>query len=194
VATKKNGYGVELARIKSTRNPFEIVRSAVEQQLKSCGATVAPGGAVITTELLTFYSDFKPAFLIPTADSASEVSFNLKVEASDGGSIYNRTYRGLGSAQDVLVMTPGGSRVSLEQALREAIRDVAQDQTLMSALIGKGKATPGSAPRAASPTPAVPPPVVAPSTVSSSPPPSSTPAPFTPAPVVPTSGSSRSRL
>ena len=60
------------------------MRSAVEQQFKARGVAVGPGGAVVTTELLTFYSDFKPAFLIPVADSASEVTFNLKVASADG--------------------------------------------------------------------------------------------------------------
>ncbi len=192
VATKKNGYGVELARITSTKNPVELVRSAVEQQLKVCGVTVGPGGAVVTTELLTFYSDFKPAFLIPVADSASEVTFNLKVASADGGFIYGRTYRGTGTDQDVLVMTPRGARVSLEKALSNAVRDMTQDQALMSALRAKATARAGGPAPAAQPTVAAPAPAVAPSPVSSAP--GSSAGTLAPVPIAPGSGLSRSRL
>ncbi len=192
VATKKNGYGVELARITSTKHPVELVRSAVEQQLKACGVAVGPGGAVVTTELLTFYSDFKPAFLLPVADSASEVTFNLKVASADGGFIYGRTYRGTGTDQDVLVMTPRGARVSLEKALSNAVRDMTQDQALMSALRAKATAGAGGVAPAARPTVATPAPAVAPSPVSSAVGSSAgTPAPV---PIPPGSGLSRSRL
>lgn len=135
IGTKKNGYGVELARITASRSPVELVRDSVQQELKSKGFAIGPGGVILTVELLDFYSDFKPAFVIPTADSAAEVSFTLQVAAPGGGSTFSNTYRGKGTSMDAFVMTPGSARVALEQALADAVQQVAGDANLKTALL-----------------------------------------------------------
>lgn len=150
VGTKKNGYGVELAKIKSTKSVVEIVRGAIEQDLAAHGYTIGPGGSVVTVEILTFYSDFKPKFLVPVADSAAEVSFNLKVSGTAGQSVYDHTYRSTGKSSEVMLMTPGGARDALEHALSDALGEVNQDQALFSALTTNPQSTP--------PGPASPPP------------------------------------
>jgi uncharacterized lipoprotein len=165
VATKKNGYGVELARITASRSPLELVRNSVQQELTARGFTVGPGGAVLTIELLDFYSDFKPAFIIPTADSAAEVSFSLQVGAP-GSPLFSKIYRGKGNGTDAFVMTPGAARVALEQALATAMQQVTDDAALRTALAAAAGGVAGSpaapkpaaakAPVAAATTPAAP--------------------------------------
>jgi uncharacterized lipoprotein len=44
VGTKRNGYGMEMARIVSTNDVPGIVRDAVEQEFKTQGFVVGPGG------------------------------------------------------------------------------------------------------------------------------------------------------
>jgi len=191
VATKKNGYGVELAKIKSTKGVIELVRSSVEGELRSKGYTIAPGGTVVTAEVLSFYSDFKPNFLVPVADSAAEVSFNLKVTNANGGYVYGHTYSATGKATDVLVMTPGGARDALEHALTDVMQQLDRDQVLFSALAG-APTTAASPSRASQP--------VTPSTLvpaGNSPSASVGPDPLpaaAPPPIDPSSGLSRSRL
>ena len=164
VGTKKNGYGVELARITASRPPLELVRNSIQQELTARGFTVGPGGTVLTIELLDFYSDFKPAFMIPMADSAAEVSFSLQVGPPGGASAYSKIYRGKGTGTDAIVMTPGAARVALEQALATAMQQVTDDTALRTALASAAsgvasnpsapKAVPTKAPAAAATTPA----------------------------------------
>lgn len=145
VATKKNGYGIEMAKITSTKDVPELVRSSVEADLKAHGYTIGEGGLVATVELTNFYSDFKPAFLVPVADSASEVSFNVKLTIA-GNLVYSNYYSGLGSRQDVLIMTPGASRSSLEHALTDAVSKVDKDQALFAAMSSRGALASASPP------------------------------------------------
>jgi uncharacterized lipoprotein len=185
VGTKKNGYGVELARITASRSPLELVRSSVQQELTARGFTVGPGGVVVTIELLDFYSDFKPAFLVPMADSAAEVSFGLQVGSPGGAPVFSRIYRGKGTGTDAIVMTPGAARVALEQALATAMRQMTDDAALRTALVTGASGVAGGA---AAPKPAA----------ASAPPPSATPAasnqPVPPPPIDFGQGRTRSRL
>jgi uncharacterized lipoprotein YajG len=185
VGTKKNGYGVELARITASRSPLEVVRNSVQQELTARGFAIGPGGAILTIELLDFYSDFKPAFIIPVADSAAEVSFSLQIGAP-GTSVFSRIYRGKGTGTDAIVMTPGAARVALEQALAEAMQQVTDDAALRTALASaaSGVASSPSAPR---PIPARAPAATAPTPAASD-------APVPPPPMDYGQGLSRSRL
>lgn len=185
VGTKKNGYGVELARITASRSPLELLRNSVQQELTACGFTVGPGGAVLTIELLDFYSDFKPAFLIPVADSAAEVSFSLQV-GPPGTPVFSKIYRGKGTGTDAIVMTPGAARVALEQALATAMQQVTDDAALRAALASAASGVAGNpvAPKAA-PTKGSPAPTMTPAAQD---------APVPPPPMDYGQGLSRSRL
>jgi uncharacterized lipoprotein YajG len=150
VGTKKNGYGVELARIKSSRSPLDVVRDSVQQELQGKGFIVGSRGVVVTIELLSFYSDFKPAFIIPTAESVADVSFSLQVGPPGGPSTYAHIYRGSGSSTDAFVMTPGSARVALDQALGAAMVQVSDDSGLRAALVSAQGSVPA---RPTAPTP-----------------------------------------
>jgi uncharacterized lipoprotein len=185
VGTKKNGYGVELARITASRGPLDLVRNAVQQELTASGFTVGPGGAVLTIELLDFYSDFKPAFIIPVADSAAEVSFSLQV-GTPGTPVFSKIYRGQGTGTDAFVMTPGATRVALEQALATAMQQVTDDAALRTALASAASGVARSVPP---PRPITP---KAPAAAAAAPVPQDAPVP--PPPMDYGQGLSRSRL
>src|SRR5437763_1934786 len=51
IGTKKNGYGMEMARIVATNDVVEVVRGGVERELKAQGYAVGPGGLSVTVEL-----------------------------------------------------------------------------------------------------------------------------------------------
>ena len=160
----------------------------MQEELTAQGFTVGPGGAILTIELLDFYSDFKPAFIIPTADSAAEVSFSVQVGSPGSAAVYSKIYRGQGTGTDAFVMTPGAARVALEQALTAAVQQASGDSGLRTAL--------AAAATSAASTPAA----AKPSASTSSPPAATTSATGTPAaPTPPPSidfgqGLSRSRL
>src|SRR5262245_57907088 len=59
IGTKKNGYGMEMARIVSTNSVVDLVRTSLEQELKAEGFRVGGAGAVsLTVELQNFYNNF----------------------------------------------------------------------------------------------------------------------------------------
>jgi uncharacterized lipoprotein len=77
ISTKKNGYGMEMARIVATNDVVEVVRGGVEREFKAQGYAVGAGGLSITVELYNFYNNFRIGLV--TGGAASDVAVGLKV-------------------------------------------------------------------------------------------------------------------
>src|SRR6478609_6010956 len=59
ISTKKNGYGMEMARIVATNDVVEVVRGGVERELRAQGYAIGPGGLTVIVELQNFYNNFR---------------------------------------------------------------------------------------------------------------------------------------
>ena len=118
VSTKKNGYGMEMAKITASNDIVAEVGQAVQTELSSLGFNVGPGGIAITVQTTNFYNDFKPGFW--TAEAVAEVAFDLTAKRQDGTLVYSRSYRAVGVNKDVM-MTGEQAAPALSAALKRSM-------------------------------------------------------------------------
>ena len=95
VGTKKNGYGMEMAKIVARNDIAKTFADAVEFELENLGFRIGEDGKLLTVALIRFYNDFKMGFfagdavadgliVITITDANGEVSFSSSYE---GGAI-----------------------------------------------------------------------------------------------------------
>ena len=110
-------------------DPSELVRGAVEQELKGQGFVVAPGGLVLTVELQNFFCDYGFA-------SSINIGFTIRLRDASGRTLYSHYYEGGANSGDVLTFDMKGAVKKLvEQALAQALDLVAGDKSLQRALL-----------------------------------------------------------
>lgn len=136
VSSKKNGYGIETAKIIAANDVVSEVGQAVQSELASLGFNVGQGGIAITVQTTNFYSDFKVGFW--SAEAVAEVAFDLSAKGPDGAMVYSRSYRAVGIQKDVFLMTGEQAAPALSAALRDAVQLVVQDDNLHQALVQAG--------------------------------------------------------
>lgn len=152
IGSKKNGYGMETARILAANNVIELVRTAVEHELESLGFNIGPGGYAVNVEVQTFYNDFKTTFF--KLDAVAEVALNLTALNPDGTFAYSRSYKGIGMNQSLVVALPSTAQPALEQALTNAMEQLIQDDNLHKTLVAAAGTAPALRRPPASPVPA----------------------------------------
>lgn len=132
ISTKKNGYGMEMARIVSTNDVVEVVRGGVERELKAQGFAIGPGGASITVELQNFYNNFRVGFA--SGNAVADVALALKVRNAGGALVYSQFYDASIST-DVFLASGENAKAALEKALTAATRKILDDRALQEALL-----------------------------------------------------------
>ena len=138
VATKKNGYGMEMAKIVASNDVVREVGDAVQAELSSLGFKIGPGQLLITVETTDFYNDFKPGLF--SADAVAQVSFNLSAKTAKGDLLYSRVYKAVGFNNGVAIMGGSQALVALQAALRDAVQQMVTDGDLHRALVKGGRA------------------------------------------------------
>lgn len=133
VSTKRNGYGMEMARIVSTKDVPTIVRDAVEQEFKARGFAIGPGGAAISIEVLNFYNDFRSGFL--EGGGKAFVQFGIKMRSATGAMVYEKFYAGSGTEEHYSRSIGSNAKEALEKALARAVEQMADDRALQRALL-----------------------------------------------------------
>ncbi len=133
VSNKKNGYGMEMARIVSTNDVVDLVRGSVERELKAQGFRVGSGGVAITIELQNFYNNFQLGLVTGTA--VADVSFGLKVRDVSGALLYSRNYSGSEKLDNIMLLTGENAKAALQKALAAAVKQVTDDAALRQALL-----------------------------------------------------------
>lgn len=133
VSTKKNGYGMEMARIVSTNNVVDLVRIALESEFKAQGFRIGSGGVAVTIELQNFYNNFQLGLVTGTA--LADVSFGLRVRDATGKLLYTRDYSGSAKVDDIMLMSGENAKAALQKALAAAVKQVADDTALQQALL-----------------------------------------------------------
>jgi len=132
VSTKKNGYGMEMAKIVASNDVVELVRGAVEKEFGAFGLNIGANDLQATVDLQVFYNDFKIGFF--AGDAVAEVSFNLTVRSPQGNILYSRSYRGVGTNKDILLAMGEQALPALQAALSKAMEQFVADAGLHAAL------------------------------------------------------------
>jgi uncharacterized lipoprotein YajG len=132
ISTKKNGYGMEMARIVATNDVVEVVRGGVERELKAQGYAVGAGGVSVTVELQNFYNNFRVGLM--SGGAASDVAIGIKVRNAAGTLIYSQLYDA-SSNNDVFMASGANAKESLQKALTLTTRKILDDKALHDALL-----------------------------------------------------------
>jgi uncharacterized lipoprotein len=139
ISTKKNGYGMEMARIVATNDVVEVVRGGVERELKAQGYAIGPNGLSVTVELQNFYNNFRVGLM--TGGAVADVAIAIKVRNAAGTLVYSQLYDA-SSTDDVFMASGTNAKASLEKALTMTTMKIVQDGALQAALLSNRPATP----------------------------------------------------
>ena len=134
IGTKKNAYGMEMARIVATNDVVALVRQALEQEFKAQGFSIGAGGATVAVELQNFYNNFQLGVVL-TGTAVAEVTFTVRVRGATGTLLYQQTYSGTGTVDDVMLMSGNNAKAGVEKALTAAVKKAADDVELQKALL-----------------------------------------------------------
>ncbi len=136
ISVKKNGYGMEMAAIRSTNSPVDLVKSALEQELKTRGFLLGQGDAVVQARLLRFYNDYKLGMF--SGDAAADVSIMLEVKDASGSVVYSRPIQVQGVLSGVQIANGSNAKEALEIGLTNAMTHVRADKAFFDALVKAG--------------------------------------------------------
>lgn len=132
VSAKINGYGMEMAAIRSKRKVVDILNDAIKTELTARGYQLRGNGAPVEVSLVRFYNTYKVGFF--AGDAYGEVSFDVKV-ATAGKKILSE-HRVVGKSHDPSIQLATGynAKKSLENALAKAVSILFADKKFIDAL------------------------------------------------------------
>jgi uncharacterized lipoprotein len=139
ISTKKNGYGMEMARIVATNDVVEVVRGGVERELKAQGWAIGPSGLSVTVELQNFYNNFRSG--LASGFAVADVAIALKVRNAAGALVYSQLYDASVSTE-VFLASGTNAKESLQKALTLTTRKIVDDKALQAALLAAKPASP----------------------------------------------------
>lgn len=138
VGAKKNGYGMEMAAIKSKREVAEIFAKAMEMELENLGFKVVEGDAAtknMNIEVVRFYNDFKMGFF--AGDAVADGLINVKIMSLSGDILFSKTFEGGAINENIQLATGDNAKEALEAALTDIMAKTVQDTELHKALLKK---------------------------------------------------------
>jgi len=133
VGTKKNGYGMEMAKIVATNDLPKTFADAVEFELRNLGFRIGEDGKLLTVALIRFYNDFKMGFF--AGDAVADGLIIITVTDANGGVLFTSPYEG-GAIEPNIQWSMGyNARIALIGAMADIVSKVAQDKNLHAALL-----------------------------------------------------------
>lgn len=134
VSCKKNGFGMEMARIVTTEDVGVTFKKAIEYELKARGFSLGPDALVtVDAELTKFYSDFKMGFV--SVDALAECNLGVTVKGKKGNLLFARQYMAEGAERNAMIAGGENARLALERALAEGMQKLFADPTFIAALL-----------------------------------------------------------
>lgn len=140
VSSKKNGYGMETAKITAANDINQEIGNAVQAELASLGFQIGGGGIEVVTETQTFYNDFKTGLW--HGEAVAEVGFQLTAKKPDGTLVYSRPYKAIGIVPEIMMASGENAQKALSLALLDAVQKVVRDGDLHQALLQAGRPAP----------------------------------------------------
>ena len=135
VGAKKNGYGMEMAKIVPSNDVAKTFSDAVLFELENLGFKNGTGGKIVKVELIRFYNDFKMGFF--AGDAVADGLVNIVVTNGKNEVIFTKSYEGGGVYPNIQLALGENAREALIKAMTDIVGKVAQDKDLHSALLKK---------------------------------------------------------
>jgi len=136
VSCKKNGYGIEMGSIKSNENIADIVKSAINEEIRKRGFNINDGSVTVGVELTRFYNDFKVGFFSGNADA--EIIFNIQVRKSNGDIKYAKAFTELHSEKGIMLSLGHNAKIALDKALKNGVVKLMSDDSFIKAILNSG--------------------------------------------------------
>jgi uncharacterized lipoprotein len=148
VSCKKNGYGMEMAAIRSENDVPGLVKTSIQTELTRRGFRSGSGGVTVVVEIRRLYNDFKTGFF--SGDAAAEADLEVSVLAPGNPEAAARLFEGRaegsGKNENIQMMSGENAKVALEGALSEAIWRLFANRRFTDALLVGGAPVPPPAP------------------------------------------------
>ena len=132
IGSQINGYGMEMAAIRSTTEVTEIVRGAIADELRQRGYSVGDAGSRINASVETFYNDFSVGLF--AGKSTGTVAMTVTVANRAGAEVYSRRIEGA-AERTVQIANGGNAATTLSQALSAALATLMDDPAFTAALL-----------------------------------------------------------
>jgi uncharacterized lipoprotein len=136
ISTKINGFGQELAAIRSNRDVTAIVKDAFEAELRSRGYALESGGPIATISVKRFYSSFKQGVFSGEADA--DVQLSAAVASPDGTVRYQRDIMVTGVESGIQLANGTNAAASLSDGLKKAFAAIFSDESFLASLRTQG--------------------------------------------------------
>ncbi len=131
IGAQVNGYGMEMAAIRSETEVTQIVQDAIAAELAQRGYSVGTTGARVNASVETFYNKFTTGLL--AGKSTADVALTVTVTGRSGTEVYSR--RVAGQAERTVQIANGGNAArTLSEALNTALTELMADPAFTAAL------------------------------------------------------------
>ncbi len=130
ISRKINGYGMEMAAIRSTQNPAELVERALKQELRARGFAVGDAGLAVTATLNEFFNQYEVGLLTGSAVA------NIKVDVAVGdpnAPTFEQSFSA-NKTDDAFIADGANAKAALEAALGRLISQIMANSNFMDAL------------------------------------------------------------
>ncbi len=138
ISAKMNGFGMEMAAIRSTREVPDIVRDALKAEFEERGFHIEAGGRAVTVSIDRFYNQFGVGAFSGSADG--DVSLTVTVADAGGAKLYTQSYAGT-SKSSILMANGSNAAEAVAAALNDAIGKMFADPGFIAVITGAAAAT-----------------------------------------------------
>lgn len=131
IGVQINGYGMDMAAIRSTEEVADIVKNAIAAELSQRGYRTGEGGARVNASVETFFNDFSTGVF--AGKSTADVVMTVTVTGRNGARAYSRQITGH-AERTVQIANGGNAATTLSQALSQATGTLMADPQFTAAL------------------------------------------------------------
>lgn len=131
ISRKINGYGVEMAAIRSNQDITLIVRNALRAEYLGRGFEVEEQGVPLVATITKFYNQYENGLFSGTSNAEVRVDVSI---ANGADSVFEKSYTGVHS-DGVMIADGVNAKAALDAALAKVISKIVNDRALHNALI-----------------------------------------------------------
>jgi uncharacterized lipoprotein YajG len=132
ISNKINGYGMEMAAIRANRPVPDIIKDAMEAELRNRGFAVGQGGSSTKLSVNRFFTTFKQGFF--SGDAIGDVKLHAVVLSPSGQTLYERQVDVEGKAANIQLASGSNAADALTDGMAKAMSALFDDPAFIAAL------------------------------------------------------------
>lgn len=135
VSAKKNGFGMELGKIRPKEDVAITLRRAVEQELIARGFSISDKmpRVLLSVDITRFWNDFKSGFW--AGDAVADLTMSVHAQSEPGTILYSRNLIVQGIEENIQLATGSNAKLALDRALQKGVRMLFDDEQFLAALL-----------------------------------------------------------